>query len=225
LFSVACLGFWILTAREALVAGLHIQAWLSKEMMQTVSSIDLSEDPLRAIWNIHIQPPVFDTLRALLAVPWRGEETGRLLRIVDAELYVLWVGCYALTGVVIFLWGSKVPNALGPIIIAVLYSIHPASVQYTTFLGTTIFTVLFIAVFEYLLWKIGKGTGSIILLAVVTILMIYTRSIFHWPFIIVCALSLLLLDQERRSIRKFPDIVMIAVGLLYVKQLLQFGII
>jgi hypothetical protein len=106
-----------------------------------------------------------------------------------------------------------------------LYSIHPASVQYTTFLGTTIFTVLFIAVFEYLLWKIGKGTGSIILLAVVTILMIYTRSIFHWPFIIVCALSLLLLDQERRSIRKFLDIVMIAVGLLYVKQLLQFGII
>jgi hypothetical protein len=223
-FSSLFIGLWALSAKEDAVAGLYLQAWPSEQMMQTVSIIDLSENPLETIFNIHIQPPMFDTIRALLALPWKGENIGRLQRIVDFELYILWIGCYALTGVVIYLWGSKIINILGGFIIALLFYIHPASILYATFLETTMLTALLITCFYYLLWKLNKGIGSIILLSVVTILMIYTKSIFQWPFIVVCVISLLLLNVEKRSIGKYLAIVAFAAGLLFVKQFLQFGI-
>lgn len=223
-FSTMFIGLWALSAREDAVAGLYLQAWPSEQMMQTVSIIDLSENPFETILNIHIQPPMFATIRALLALPWRGESLGRLQRIVDFELYLLWIGCYALTGVVLYLWGSKIINTLGGIIIALLFYIHPASILYATFLETTMLTAFLVTCFYYLLWKTHKGIGSVILLSIVLILMIYTKSVFQWPFILVCVISLLLLNVEKKSIVKFLAIVSFAAGLLFVKQFLQFGI-
>ena len=56
------------------------------------------------------------------------------------------------------------------------------------------------------------------------VIMIYTKSVFQWPFILVCVLSLFLLNVEKRSIGKFLAIASFAAGLLFVKQFLQFGI-
>ncbi|HET9316669.1 MAG TPA: hypothetical protein VFQ51_13830, partial [Vicinamibacteria bacterium] len=46
--------------------GFYLQKYTSEYLMQTVSVADLRDEPLRSLWYLHIQPPMLDTVRAVL---------------------------------------------------------------------------------------------------------------------------------------------------------------
>ena len=76
--AVACaLCAVFLTAAEAVARrhapdGLYLQKYTSEYLMQTVSVLDLRDQPLRSLWYLHIQPPMLDAVRAALAHLHRG---------------------------------------------------------------------------------------------------------------------------------------------------------
>ena len=93
--SLGLLATVLLLALEAhfrplAVKGLYFQSYSSESMMQAVSIEDLRDEPLRTLWYLHIQPPAYDAIRALLAYVWRSDDSMTMLWQVDRTLYFLW---------------------------------------------------------------------------------------------------------------------------------------
>jgi hypothetical protein len=125
-------------------------------MMQTVSIADLKAEPLLSLWHLHIQPPAFDSIRAILAQLAPAEDSAMTLWQVDRYLYLLWALLYGLTIFLIYWWLSDITSIFFAAIAAILFSAHPALVFYATLLETTLLSALLILILCYLLWLIGK---------------------------------------------------------------------
>src|SRR5665648_450032 len=67
---------------------IYFQEWSSEDMMQTVSLLDLKNQPLQSILYLHIQPPLLDTIRLITAqvLPRSGVQT--MIKQVDQSLYL-----------------------------------------------------------------------------------------------------------------------------------------
>ena len=83
--------------------GLRFQVWSSERLMQTVSVKHLRDEPLRSLWYLHIQPPLFDAYRAVLARFYSSLEAGALVDAVDRWIYVAWAAAFAATAALVFL--------------------------------------------------------------------------------------------------------------------------
>ena len=84
--------------------GAYYQEHSSEDMMQTVSLLDLRERPGETLLALHIQPPLLDGLRALLARLWPALKARALVVQVDRSLYLIWMIVYASMGVLVFRW-------------------------------------------------------------------------------------------------------------------------
>ena len=84
--------------------GIHFQAWSSESMMQTVAWEDLTTAPLETLWNIHIQPPALDAIRAVMVHIWPSTDPRVDVIHVDLMLYVAWSLMYGLVGSPVFVW-------------------------------------------------------------------------------------------------------------------------
>ena len=98
----------------------------SEKLMQTVSIEDLRDAPLKTLYNIHIQPPALDIIRAILVQIWPAPNSATLLRHVDFLLYQLWSLLYGLVGLLIFLWIFKLTDIKIAIFATVIFLLHPA---------------------------------------------------------------------------------------------------
>ena len=146
--------------------GLYFQGYSSEAMMQTVSIEYLRDEPLRTLWYLHIQPPAYDAIRALLAYVWRSNDSMIMLKQVDRTLYFLWALLYGMTGFVFFWWLSEMTNIKFAAASSLLFLAHPASIFYATFLDTTLLSAFLILCFCYLLWRMKEGSYvPVILLA------------------------------------------------------------
>ena len=76
--------------RPMAYGGIYFQGWSSETMMQTVSIADLQEEPLQSLWYLHIQPPAFDGMRAILAQIHAADDPMVTLQQVDRCLYAIW---------------------------------------------------------------------------------------------------------------------------------------
>jgi hypothetical protein len=204
--------------------GYLYQSWTSEYFMQTVSIEDLRNAPFESLANIHIQPPGYDALRALLVQFWPSLEIHEALKHVDLTIYFLWTIAYSLGGVIVFLWLAETTNTKFALISALLFLLHPGWIYYTTFLDTTLLSALLILWMFYLLWKAQAGETSAAPLIVVLLLLFFTRSLFQWQFIPVIAASLLLLKIPLRKTILILVIVSTVFGLYIIKQKKQFGI-
>lgn len=74
--------------------GIYFQAWSSETIMQTVSLQDLRDEPLKTLYNIHIQPPALDVVRAMLVYIWPAPDPLVAVKHVDSLLYRLWAVLY-----------------------------------------------------------------------------------------------------------------------------------
>ena len=83
---------------------LYFHAWTSEYMMQTVSVGDLRVEPFKSLWYNHIQPPLFDAIRAAFAAVHPNAHGEALMRRVDGKLYDAWMFVYAATAVLVFSW-------------------------------------------------------------------------------------------------------------------------
>src|SRR5205814_201144 len=79
-------------------------AWTSEYMMQTVSVGELRLEPIKSLWYNHIQPPLFDAIRDVLAAFYPRADGPTLMRQVDAGIYVVWMFVYAATAALVFAW-------------------------------------------------------------------------------------------------------------------------
>jgi hypothetical protein len=207
--------------------GLYDQELSSESMMQTVSIRDLKEQPLLSLWNIHIQPPGLDLMRALLAWIWKsdGQSDHDLLRLVDRSLYALWIIAYGMTGFIMFLWISEMTRVWFGVGATIIFLIHPACISYATFLDTTFLTATLVLLLYYLLWRLKEHEEVSSVLLVVTILLLFlTRSLFEWPFLLVLGAALFLMKVSSRKIVMCIGIAAIVMGLYTAKQAYQFGL-
>lgn len=229
------LGIFVLTAisllfaesylREFSIAGIYFHGIPSESMMQTVSLFDLKNEAFISLWNLHIQPPLFDTLRMALTKIASSNDPQYLQYEVDKGLYLFWAMIYGLICMTIFFWLSKITSNWFALISALLFAASPAMLLYATTLEATLLSSFLILCFIYLLWKIGNQEKvSPWLLAISFLLLFFTRSIFQWQWLILIFISLALLRYPMADIRKFLLISGIVVALFLLKQFLLFGI-
>lgn len=205
---------------------IYFQEWSSESMMQTVSIKDLHDAPMLTLLNIHIQPPGFDIIRAILVYIWPSPDSLTSLKHVDLLLYLMWALLYGFLGLLVFIWMYKFSGMGVAIIAALVFLLHPASIFYATYLDITLLSSLLILLMYYLLWKIKNGYNvSIIMVAILTLALFFTRSIFQLPFIIVIATSLFLFEVPKRKILLFLLITGGVVVFYMGKQYYQFGIL
>jgi hypothetical protein len=228
--AAACLlSAVFLTAAEALARrqapdGLYLQKYTSEYLMQTVSVLDLRDEPLRSLWYLHIQPPMLDAVRAALAQLHRGATDADLLRRVDAGLYVVWgVAASALAGLVC-LWLCRLAGPRYGLAAAVAWVLHPASVFYATLLDGTLVSAAGIAWLVYELWRARAGGGSVPRLVAVLLFLFFTRSVVQWPFLVVTGVSLLLLRMSPRRVAVVLCAAGLVMGAYLAKQRALFGV-
>lgn len=206
----------------------------SETMMQTVSIEDLRDRPIESLWNIHIQPPAFDSIRAVLANFWaladpnsyQGQENLlALLHKVDQSLYFLWALFYGILGVIIFRWLADTTPIKFAAICSIIFLLHPATIFYATFLDSTFISAFLITWMFYLIWKQQTNPLRPINYLIFAVLaLFFTRSIFQWPFIIVLTLSLAIIRIPIRRIATFALICSTIIFAYLGKQYSQFGI-
>lgn len=204
--------------------GIHFQAWSSESMMQTVALEDLTTAPLETLWNIHIQPPALDAIRAVMVHIWPSTDPRVDVIHVDLMLYVAWSLMYGLVGSLVFVWMYELTEFKVAIVTAVVFLLHPASIFFATFLETTILSTLLITLMYYILWRVSRNTKvSFLASSLVVLALLFTRSIFQWPFILLFSVSLLLVGMKKRSVVGFMAITLLVFGLYLIKQHNQFG--
>jgi hypothetical protein len=207
--------------------GLYYHAMSSERMMQTVSIQDLKNQPLLSVCNIHIQPLLFDSIRAVLVLVWKSEARNDhdLLRRVDSSLYVLWIMVYGLAGFIMFQWIAEMTSVRFGLCATIVFLIHPACVFYATLLDTTFLSAVLVLLMYYLLWRLKQNKGVPTVLLVLSFLALFlTRSLFQWPFLLVLGGSLALMKVPSRKIVLFAVLTGIVVGVYTAKQAYQFGL-
>lgn len=203
--------------------GSYFQHFPSERMMQTVSVLDLRDAPLESLYYLHIQPPAFDTIRAVLVHLWPADDSKTLAYHVDQGLYVVWMIVYALLGTLVYTWLEQIVPTRVAFCATLLFYLHPAAIMYASFLETTMLSSLLVGWYLYQLWKISQHTGSILLFSLALLAVFFTRSIFQWPVLIVSALSLILLRVPRKNIILFLAIAGSIMTIYCIKQYHVFG--
>lgn len=202
-----------------------LQAWTSEYMMQTVSVADLRAEPLRSLFYLHIQPPVFDALRAgLVALQPRELGGEALMRAVDRGLYVCWGLAYALCVGLVYVFLSRLASSVTALAGSLLFACHPAVLFYATFLDGTFLSAFLVLWLGYELWRFGPGSGSETRLVLSVLVLFFTRSLVQWPFLPLLALVLVLRGVERRRVARLLLPVTLVMGVFLVKQYALFGL-
>lgn len=201
--------------RDDAIEGVWFQQWSSDAMMQTVPLQDLQQAPLESLLFTHIQPPALDLVRAALA-GWEQETAPvALLTQVDRGLYRLLALLYALTGVALFRWLSRMVSLSWATGATLLFLLHPAALFYATLLETTLATALLLLCLYAEMWRLGREPNrSVLWLAAWAVALCLTRSLFQWPLIVVLVGALALAGLPWRKLLIFALIVGgVALGL------------
>jgi hypothetical protein len=203
---------------------LYFHPWTSEYMMQTVSVGDLRLEPFKSLWYNHIQPPVFDAIRAGLAAFYPNANGEALMRRVDSGLYGLWMLVYAAAAVLVFSWVRSVRGPRSALIAIIVFLLLPGPVFYATFLDSTLLSSTLILWFFGALWRFGRGEAAAGELVLVSVILFFTRSVFQWPFLIVLGVSLWLMAVPRaRAVRVLLPISLVMIAFL-AKQYILFGL-
>ena len=214
-----------LLMRPLTADGVHFHPWSSEDMMQTVSIKLLRDQPVQTLLNIHIQPPGFDAVRAVLALAWPGLSDTFVLRQVDRALYLLGSLTLGLLVAVVYLWLAEY-GARTALIGSFLLLLHPALIFFATFLDSTLLSAFLVLCLYYLLWREkNRRRVSILAFSVVVLGLFFTRSIFQWPTLILFAVSLHLFGTNRQRIAAYLLATCLVAGAYLAKQHVVFGLL
>jgi hypothetical protein len=226
--AVFAVGFVFLQGLQAYdrpyaYRGTYFQEASSEDMMQTVSLLDLRERPLQTLLVLHVQPPLLDAVRALLARLWPELPRRKLVVRVDRSLYLLWSLVYAGMGVLVFRWLQLLVASTRIAVLGALgFFLHPAAIFYATFLEGTLLTSLGVLWLCYALWRF-PARGSTLSLVAAYLFLFFVRSIFQWPALLVVVAALVLRRAPRRKVLVFAVSSAVVVGAFMLKQYLVFG--
>jgi len=227
-FVLFVIGLVLMLALQAwgrpfAAGGIYFQHHSSESMMQTVSLLDLRESPWETLLVLHIQPPLLDGLRGLLAQLWPDLGGRDLMVEVDRGLYLIWMVLYAFMGVLVFRWLEQLlVSARLAALAAILFLLHPAAIFYATFLEGTFLTAFGVLCLCYALWAV-PARGATLVLGGTYLLLFFVRSIFQWPALVVLVAALLLGRIPRRRVLAFATACGMVVGVFMLKQYAVFG--
>jgi hypothetical protein len=197
----------------------------SEEMMQTAPIEALRDEPLKSLWYLHIQPPLFDSIRALLAQVYSSSNSYEMLKKVDKRTYDIWAFVYGLMALIIYLWLSKLTSIFFALIASVIFALHPAVILYATYLETTLASSFLILLLVFKLWKISNNESvNVFGLIAIFLLLFFIRSIFQWQWLIIITACLILLQYPRRKILIFFISCACVIFLFLMKQFILFGL-
>ncbi len=223
LAGLLLIGAFQAYGRPFAVNGVYFQRHSSEDMMQTLSLLVLRSDPLGSLLVLHIQPPLFDGLRALLARLSPDLAPRDLVVRLDRGLYALWALAYAATGALVFVWLRRIAGRSWPAALAAgVFLLHPAVLYYATYLDTTLLTSLGVLWLCYALSSL-RDRRSALSLGAAFVFLFLVRSIFQWPALLVLAASLLLMRVPPRRAAVVVAACAALVGAYMLKQYLWLG--
>jgi hypothetical protein len=215
-----------LAYRRYAIDGVYFHPWTSDHMMQVVSVVDLRDEPLKSLWYLHIQPPLFEALRTVSAQIHSRSPYPEILRRVDRDLLAIWGTCHAILVGMICAWLIRLTRPIYALACAVLLGVlNPAFVFYATYLDSTILSALLMTWFCFELWKARDARGSTARLIMAVILLFLTRSIYQLPFLLVVVTALALRGWARRRFLIFAGVAGVLMGAFLYKQYRLFGVV
>jgi len=107
LLLLAEVTYWFL-GPDRLYASIYFQPNSSDDMMATIEIQRLIDSPLKAFLYLHTQPPGFDFLRLLLAVPEVIFNEAVSPRDVDVRLLIFQAFLFGLLNSVVFFWSLAI---------------------------------------------------------------------------------------------------------------------
>jgi hypothetical protein len=226
--GVAAGAFLFLMALESLARsrapdGLRFQAWTSERLMQTLSLKHLRDEPLRSLWYLHIQPPLLDTFRAVLAQVHHSLDGAALVDAVDRGTYVAWAAVFAATAALVFAWIQALAGRRLALGATVLWVLHPGAIAFASLLDSTAASAAAFLWFCFELWRFTRAQGSVARLVVASLVLFFLRSVFQWPFLPLVVLCLVLMRLPRRQVLGYGAATGLILGLYIAKQLVLFG--
>jgi hypothetical protein len=210
--------------RPLAVEGIYFQEWTSDTMMQTVAIDDLRSAPFTTLWNLHMQPPALDTIRAVLAYAWRPLEGYALLHKVDGSLYILWACFAGILTATMFLWFVQTTNRSLALVATTLFAFHPGAILYATLLESSFISSVLIFLTYYLLWRLYRNPrGSLIPIGLCVLALFFTRSMFQGPWLLLFIVVLVLLRVPGKHVASFSLTCGLIMAAYLGKQYYQFG--
>ena len=195
----------------------------SESMVQTIPANILRDKPLQAIYFNHIQPPMLDSVRAVIAFFWNPSH-GSLVQFIDLGLTRLYIGLFGILTALLFLWILKATESrVCAWVGALIWMVHPSPLSMSFFLDGTFLSSFFVSWMIFEIWLISKREGSVSRLIIVAVLCFLTRAHFQWFFVPVLGILMLFVGVDRRRILLGMAILCFVVGLYCVKQYMLFG--
>ncbi len=195
----------------------------SESLMQTLPLELLDAEPINAIFYLHIQPPVLDTIRAICTVFWSTGK-GELTEFVDNRMVFIWIICSALLSTLIYGWIRKVTGArIYPILVGLVWVLHPSSLSMVTNLDSTLISTLFITWLIFEMWLLANGSGSVVRIVIAASMCFLTRTLFQWYFLPVFLIAIVLSGSlNKKTIGAILALAIVMI-IFCMKQYLLFG--
>jgi hypothetical protein len=223
LFSVLWLTVLEMMTSSRAADGVHFQSWTSDDMQQTLPIAVLRESPLRSLYYLHIQPPLLDALRSIVAHFVQPDRNTSLVVAADRWLYIVQVLVFGFTSMRMYQWARRLTDRWFAPLLWLAWIVHPAPLAYATLLDSTSLSSSFIFLFCYELWRLQRPDGSIRRLAIVGLCVFFTRTVFQWYYVPLTVVALALSQVTWRRITVFVAISALGVVPWLAKQKVLFG--
>lgn len=207
---------WVLTnwSASALFAGYRFQAWSSNDFMQEVKIQDLVDTGPIALWYLHVQPPMLEAARLLLALPEYLTNGSITAQAIDQRMYGLYAVLYGVLLAVVFIWLRTLTNSRAWALTGVAaVGFYPGTIAMATLLDGTFPSAVLTTVMLYLLYlAIRYRSVRYLNWWLVSLLFLsLTRTIFQLQILIAIPLVVFLLYRYRIGHRTVLSILLSAV--------------
>lgn len=130
------LWFWVFRRGE-LFRGYYFESTSSEEMMQTLDLDVLIDNPFRSLWYLHFQPPGFDFLRLVLALPEVVFGSRPTIESLDLRIYLVHTVMFGVMNAIIFYWARAINNST-PLALtsSLIWALYPGNIAMVTYLDS-----------------------------------------------------------------------------------------
>jgi hypothetical protein len=210
-------------------ASFYFQETSSDALMQTIEIRTLVSDPIRSLWYMHVNPPLFDIIRLLLIVPDHllGNDITDML--VDRRLYLFYSVLFACMNVLIYRTLRLLQcSQTWSILVVVAWTLYPGNISMATYLDPTYLSafLLMFAMLHGMKWLGGHGSINAYWTLSALLLLSWTRSLFQvqllFPLILFSAYRFIRKrDFSPSSVARLSLVLLLAF--LPLKQFVLFG--
>ena len=219
-------GFQYMVSGEW-ISSTYFSSLTSDSMMQTVPIAQLRNAPFESLYYLHIQPPLFDAIRAFIASfsDRNIVNEDMLIRYVDVRLHQILIALFGILSALIFCWVKLATRStIFAGVVTLGWVFYPTPIFLSTLLDGTLLSAVFITWMLFELWLIFQGFGHSGRLSVAVLLCCFTRSFFQWYFMPILLLSLFLLGMKLKKIVFVSLFLALGFGSYVFKQYSVFGV-